>query len=100
MKPSVMVLESALVLGLCLVPGCASRRTATIQDPAYSSPMGPAVSGHPPAAIQEPSTRTVPPEPPPIKPPASLKPTSKPAAPESTASAGPSSPVVNEAPPP
>jgi hypothetical protein len=90
MKTSVLVLESALVLGLCLGPGCASRRRAAIQDPAYSSPVGQPVSGN--SSVETP-------EPPPVKP-SSLKPTSKPAGTEPTSAASPSPVVVNEAPPP
>jgi hypothetical protein len=100
MKTSVLVLESALVLGLCLGPGCVSRRAAVIQDPAYAPPVSRPLSDHSPIEIQERPTEPLPPPPPPAKPTSSLKPTSKPGGSEPTSGASPSPIVVNEAPPP
>jgi len=78
MKISILVLESALVLGLCLGPGCATRRNVRIQDPAYT----------PPAAAREPAAPDSTPRQPPSAKPAVIDPPS-------------TAPVfVTEAPPP
>jgi hypothetical protein len=55
MKTSVLILESALVLGLCLGAGCATRHGIKVQDPAYAAPVGASAPSNSPAVGREPS---------------------------------------------
>ena len=94
MKTSVLILESALVAGLCFGPGCASRRAVQVQDPGYSAPVDqPVVATIPSPAVPSPG-----PTPSPELTPTAKPETAKPSEPEPARPTGPL--VVNEAPPP